>query len=123
MQPNRERMHAAADAGYATATDLADWLVRSAGLPFRDAHHVTGRIVAEAAKRKLALEDMPLDVLAAIHPAINADIYDVLSVDASVASRTSEGGTAPKNVRRAARVWLKRLADEGKAAARRKRDA
>jgi len=112
MEPDRAAMLQAADAGYSTATDLADWLVREAGIPFREAHHVTGRVVAEAAKRRLALADMPLDALKAIHPAITARIFDVLTVEASVRSRASEGGTAPKNVRRAARAWTKRLAGE-----------
>ncbi len=112
MQPDRAAMRLAAGAGYATATDLADWLVREAGLPFREAHHVTGRAVADALKRKLALEAMPLAALKAIHPAITDAVYDVLSVDASVKSRTSEGGTAPKNVTKAARAWKRRLAAE-----------
>jgi argininosuccinate lyase len=111
-------MREAAGAGYATATDLADWLVREAGLPFREAHHVTGRVVAEAAKRKVALDELPLDAMRAIHPAITAKVYRVLSVEASVASRTSEGGTAPHNVRKAARAWIKRLAAERPAPSR-----
>jgi argininosuccinate lyase len=118
MEPDRTRMREAAGAGYATATDLADWLVREAGLPFREAHHVTGRVVAEAAKRKVALDAMPLSALTAIHPAITAKVYGVLSVEASVKSRVSEGGTAPQNVRRAARAWLKRLAAEKPGGAR-----
>ena len=112
MEPDRTAMREAAGAGYSTATDLADWLVREAGLPFREAHHVTGRVVAEAAKRNVALAELPLEALRAIHPAITAKVFDVLSVEASVESRTSEGGTAPKNVRRAARAWTKRLAGE-----------
>jgi len=112
MSPDPEAMRAAAGTGHSTATDLADWLVREAGLPFREAHHVTGRIVAEASQRGVPLEEFPLDAMQAIHPAIDARVYDVLSVDASVASRTSEGGTAPENVRAAARRWLERLAAE-----------
>jgi argininosuccinate lyase len=112
MEPDRDAMRRAAGAGYATATDLADWLVREAGLPFREAHHVTGRAVAEAAERGLALDAMPLEALQAIHPKITADVFGVLSVDASVASRTSEGGTAPKTVLAAARAWKERLAAE-----------
>ncbi len=112
MEPNHERLKAAAGAGYATATDLADWLVRQADLPFRDAHHVTGKIVAAAEQRGLALEALPLADMQAIHPAITADVFNVLSVEASVTSRTSFGGTAPKNVRAQARQWLARLADE-----------
>ncbi len=112
MQPHRDAMRRAAEAGYSTATDLADWLVREAGLPFREAHHVTGRVVAEAEKRKVALSKLPLDSLKAIHTAITAKALDMLSVEASVASRTSEGGTAPKSVQKAARAWVKRLAAE-----------
>jgi len=112
MSPDPEAMRAAAGTGHSTATDLADWLVREAGLPFREAHHVTGRIVAEASQRGVPLEGLPLDAMQGIYPAIDARVYDVLSVDASVASRTSEGGTAPENVRAAARRWLERLAAE-----------
>ena len=110
MQPDRERLKAAAGAGYATATDLADWLVRQAGVAFRDAHHVTGKIVAAAEQRGLALEALPLEYMQAIHPAITAEIFNVLSVEASAQSRTSFGGTAPDNVRAQARQWLDKLA-------------
>jgi len=113
LEPDAEAMRRAAGAGHATATDLADWLVREAGLPFREAHHVTGRIVAEAAQRGVDLAQLPLDAMQSVHVAINADVYAVLSVEASVASRLSEGGTAPDNVRRAARAWLERLAAKG----------
>jgi argininosuccinate lyase len=111
MQPDREAMRAAAGSGFSTATDLADWLVREAGLPFRDAHHATGRIVAEAARRAVTLDALPLEAMQAVHPAITQDVFAVLSVEASVASRTSEGGTAPDNVRREAKRWLERLAE------------
>ena len=96
-----DRMRAAAEAGFSTATDLADWLVRDAGLPFREAHHVTGRAVKLAEERGVALDALPLADLQAIDARIDAGVYDVLSVDASVASRTSFGGTAPANVRAA----------------------
>ena len=112
MQPDRDRLKAAAGDGYATATDLADWLVREAGLPFRDAHHVTGKIVAAAEQSGLALEALPLEDMRGIHPAITADIFNVLSVEASVKSRSSFGGTAPDNVRAHARQWLDKLAGE-----------
>jgi argininosuccinate lyase len=115
MIPDIDAMRAAAGSGYATATDLADWLVRKAGLPFRDAHYVTGRIVAEAAGRGVPLAELPLEVMQGIHPAINEDVYNVLSVEASVASRRSEGGTAPDNVRAAARGWRERLDKESNA--------
>jgi argininosuccinate lyase len=94
-------MRAAAGRGYATATDLADWLVRVAGLPFRRAHHVTGEIVKRAEALGCPLADLPLLELQAVEPAISSDVYEVLSPDRSVASRTSFGGTAPERVRAA----------------------
>jgi argininosuccinate lyase len=109
MVPDAARMKAAAGAGYATATDLADWLVRTLNMPFRDAHHVTGRIVAAAEARGVALEALPLAAMQAIEPKITKEALKVLSVERSVASRTSLGGTAPKNVGAQARRWLKRL--------------
>jgi len=93
------RMRAAAEAGYSTATDLADWLVRAAGLPFREAHQITGRLVALAEQRGVGLADLDLDSLRAIDARIEAGVFDVLTIDASVASRISLGGTAPDNVR------------------------
>jgi argininosuccinate lyase len=107
---NKAAMKKAAGAGYSTATDLADWLVREAGLPFREAHHVTGRAVALAESRKVGLEKLSLDELKAIHPAIEAGVRSVLSVQNSVKSRTSFGATAPAEVRRQVRYWRKRLA-------------
>jgi argininosuccinate lyase len=95
------RMRAALEAGFPTATDLADWLVREAGLPFREAHHVTGRTVKLAEERGVALDALPLADLQAIDPRITDSVYDVLTVDASVRSRTSFGGTAPDRVRAA----------------------
>ena len=94
-----ERMREVAEAGFATATDLADWLVREAGLPFREAHHVTGRAVKRAEELGVKLDAVPLADLQAIDARIDARVYDVLTVDASVASRTSFGGTAPARVR------------------------
>jgi argininosuccinate lyase len=96
-----DRMREVAQSGHATATDLADWLVREAGLPFREAHHVTGRAVKLAEERGCGLADLSLPDLQAIDARVRASVYDVLSVDASVASRTSFGGTAPANVRAA----------------------
>ena len=96
-----ERMRAVAETGFATATDLADWLVREAGVPFREAHHVTGRAVARAEALDVRLDEVPLADLQAIDARIDERVYDVLSVDASVASRMSFGGTAPANVRAA----------------------
>ena len=109
MQPNLKRMKAAAGAGYATATDLADWLVRALKIPFRDAHHVTGRIVALASAQGVGLEKVSLAQMQAIEPRIGEDVFDVLGVDRSVRSRSSYGGTAPANVRREARRWINRL--------------
>jgi argininosuccinate lyase len=97
---NIERMRAAAAAGHSTATDLADWLVREAGLPFREAHHVTGRVVRLADERGVGLWDLPLDLLREIDGRFGAGVFDVLSLDASVKSRTSFGGTAPAAVRK-----------------------
>ena len=94
-----ERMRTAAGAGYSTATDLADWLVREAGVPFREAHHITGRAVKAAEERRCDLADLPLEVFQGIDPRIDQRVFDVLSVEASVASRTSYGGTAPERVR------------------------
>lgn len=110
--PDEARMKVAAGEGYATATDLADWLVRTLKMPFRDAHHVTGRIVAKASEDGVALHKVPLSAMQAIEPKITADALDVLSVQASVESRTSYGGTAPDNVRAQAKEWLKRLEKE-----------
>jgi argininosuccinate lyase len=112
LVPDAKRMKKAAGAGYATATDLADWLVQRLGLPFREAHHLTGRIVALAAERGVLLEALPLEALQAIEPRIDARIRDVLGVEKSVRSRTSLGGTAPANVRREAKRWIRRLARE-----------
>ena len=109
LEPNAPAMQAAAAGGYATATDLADWLVRALGLPFREAHHVTGRIVAAAEAEAVTLEKLPLEAMQAVHPAITAEVFSVLSVESSVRSRSSYGGTAPQNVRKMARAWTKRL--------------
>src|SRR2546421_4132008 len=112
--PDQARMKAAAGEGYATATDLADWLVRTLKMPFRDAHHIAGRIVAVASDAGVPLDKLPLKEMQAIEPRITAEALDVLSVEASVQSRNSYGGTAPKNVLAQARGWLKRLEKERK---------
>ena len=112
MEPNLPTMKRAAGAGYATATDLADWLVRVVGMPFREAHHVVGRIVAKAASDKVALEKLKLADMQAIEPRITQDVFGVLGVANSVKSRTSYGGTSPKNVRTQAARWKKKLAKE-----------
>ena len=114
IMPDEARMKAAAGEGYATATDLADWLVRTPKMPFRDAHHVTGRIVAMASKAGVPLHELPLKDMQAIEPKITAEVLAVLSVEASVKSRASYGGTAPKNVLAQAKAWRKRLEKEQK---------
>ncbi|MBB4955701.1 argininosuccinate lyase [Agrobacterium vitis] len=108
LEVRADKMKAAAGSGYSTATDLADWLVREAGLPFRDAHHVTGRAVALAEEKACELADLSLADLQAIHASITADIYNVLTVEASVASRKSFGGTAPDEVRKQIKWWRSR---------------
>jgi argininosuccinate lyase len=112
LEPDVGRMRQAAGDGYATATDLADWLTRTLKLPFREAHHVTGRIVAKAAEAGVPLDKLPLAAMQAIEPSIAKAVFGVLSVEASVKSRALYGGTAPKNVRAAAQRWLKRLKSE-----------
>jgi len=114
LVPDESRMKAAAGEGYATATDLADWLVQALKMPFRDAHHITGRIVAAAAKDGVPLHQMPLKEMQAIEPRITAAALAMLSVEASVKSRSSYGGTAPKNVLAQAKGWLRRLEKERK---------
>jgi len=108
LTPDLKRMKAAAGLGYATATDLADWLVRTLKLPFREAHHITGRLVAIAAAQKKGLEKLSLAEMQAVEPRISQDVFAVLGVENSVRSRTSFGGTAPRNVRIQAKLWLKR---------------
>ncbi len=110
LTPDAARMLAAAGGGFSTATDLADWLVRVLGLPFRTAHHVTGRLVATAEAQGIELSALTLDEMRAEHAGITDDIFGVLTVSASVASRTSFGGTAPANVAAQAAAWLERLA-------------
>ena len=109
LAPQRETMRAAAMKGYSTATDLADWIVQHLGIPFRDAHHITGRAVAEAESRGVRLDELPLEALQAIEPRITKGVFDVLTVENSVASRISIGGTAPQLVRKSAEIWLRRL--------------
>ncbi|PCJ56885.1 MAG: argininosuccinate lyase [Rhodospirillaceae bacterium] len=100
---NKEQMHAAASGGYTTATDLADWLVRVSGKSFRDAHRVTGKIVKLAEKQSLDLDALPLEEMKRIEPTITKAVFEVLGIERSVASRVSLGGTAPANVRQAAK--------------------
>ena len=107
MSANREVLEAAAATGFSTATDLADWLVRELNMPFRDAHHVTGTLVAMAEKRGCDLPDLSLADMQGVHGAINASVFDVLGVHNSVASRMSYGGTAPDQVRAQIERWKK----------------
>ena len=109
LEPDASAMKKAAARGHATATDLADWLVREAHLPFREAHHVTGRIVALADSKKCDLAKLTLADLKSVDPRLAEGTFAVLDVGKSVQSRTSYGGTAPVNVRREARRWIKRL--------------
>ena len=113
MTPNRKAMKIAASTGFSTATDLADWLVQNLKMPFREAHHVSGRIVALAEKKNVVLSELSLTDLQSVHGAIDQSVFKVLSVEASVKSRTSFGGTAPANVKREARRWLKILKGKG----------
>jgi argininosuccinate lyase len=109
LQPDAGKMAAAAAAGFSTATDLADWLVRKLDLPFRQAHHVTGATVKRAEQLGVGLAELPLAEMQAIEPRITAEVYEVLSPAASVASRVSYGGTAPAEVRRQVSRWKERL--------------
>ena len=113
LEPVPEAMLKAAEQGYSTATDLADWLVQKLGLPFREAHHVTGRIVAAAERLEKQLDDLPLAEMQKVEPRITKDIFAVLSVENSVRSRKSYGGTAPQNVEKMAKSWIKLLEDRG----------
>ena len=110
MTANRAALAAAAGSGFSTATDLADWLVREAGLPFRDAHHVTGSLVAQAEARGCDLADLELSAMQSVHPDITEDVFSVLTVENSVVSRTSFGGTAPVRVREQVARWKTALA-------------
>ena len=109
MAPDADRLRAAAGAGFSTATDLADWLVRALDMPFREAHHVTGALVKVAEDRGVDLADLSLEDMRAVHPEILVEVYEVLGVDNSVASRQSYGGTAPVQVRAQISRWREAL--------------
>jgi argininosuccinate lyase len=111
LTANRDALAHAAGTGFSTATDLADWLVRAANLPFREAHHVTGALVKLAEGRGVDLPDLTLADMQGVHPAITADVFGVLGVDNSVGSRVSYGGTAPDQVRAQIARWRKELGD------------
>jgi argininosuccinate lyase len=109
LKPNADAMRRAAEAGYPTATDLADWVVSQLGKPFREAHHIAGTIVKRAEALGVSLDKVPLGEMQKIEPAITAKVYDVLTLDASVNARTSFGGTAPVRVREQVQFWRERL--------------
>ena len=113
LEPDAEAMRRAAACAFSTATDLADWLVRELGLPFREAHHVTGRIVAAAEARGVGLDELPLAAMQAVELRVTEAVFSVLSVESSVRSRSSYGGTAPQNVRKMSKAWIKRLEKQG----------
>ncbi|PZQ97984.1 MAG: argininosuccinate lyase [Cereibacter sphaeroides] len=110
MTANRDALASAAASGFSTATDLADWLVRELGLPFRDAHHVTGTLVAKAEAKGCDLPELTLAQMQAVHPGITDGVFTVLGVENSVRSRTSYGGTAPDQVRKQIARWKETLA-------------
>jgi argininosuccinate lyase len=110
MTANRDALAAAAASGFSTATDLADWLVRELGLPFREAHHVTGTLVAMAETQGCDLPDLALAHMQSVHAGITKSVFAVLGVENSVRSRTSHGGTAPDQVRVQIAAWKERLA-------------
>ncbi|MCF4099412.1 argininosuccinate lyase [Maritalea mediterranea] len=109
LKVNKDAMSAAAGAGFATATDLADWLVREANVPFRDAHHITGSAVARAEEKGCELAGLTIEDFKEIDERIDARVFKVLTVEDSVKSRTSYGGTSPANVKAAAKIWRDRL--------------
>ena len=109
MEPQTDNLRAAAGSGFSTATDLADWLVRVLGMPFREAHHVTGSLVAMAEANGCDLADLTLEQMQSVHAEIKSEVYKVLGVDNSVASRASYGGTAPEQVRAQVERWRKML--------------
>ncbi len=114
MKPNRERMKESAKAGFTTATDLADWVTRTLGVPFRESHHITGRIVALAEQKRCDLADLTLADMQGVEPRITQDIFSVLTVEASAASRTSFGGTAPSAVTAAVASARERFLRKGR---------
>ena len=110
--PNKKKMIELANYGYITATDLADWLVQELDMPFRSAHKVTGEIVKHCITEDMTLDKIDIDTLKKFEKRINEDIYNVLSAEKSVNRKKSEGGTSPRNVRKAANDWIKRLKNE-----------
>ncbi len=115
LEPRVDVMKAAAGRGFSTATDLADWLVRTLGIPFRDSHHITGRIVSAAEQKSVELDGLTLADMQAVEPRITSAVFDVLAPENSVKSRVSYGGTAPQNVTEMANRWIKQLEKVGEA--------
>jgi argininosuccinate lyase len=113
LEINADAMRQAAGREYATATDLADWLVQNLGIPFREAHHITGQIVAMAESKDCDLKNLKLSEIQAVEPRVTKHVFAVLDPSQSAKSRKSQGGTAPTNVRREARRWIKRLEKDG----------
>jgi len=113
LSVNETAMRAAASRGYATATDLADWLVQRLNMPFRQAHHVTGALVAMAEGKGVDLDGLSLADMQSVEPGITGEIFTVLGVDNSVRSRTSFGGTAPDNVLASVAWWRERIGNAG----------
>jgi argininosuccinate lyase len=109
LKVNRQRLREATELGHITATDLADWLVQKLDLPFRQAHHLTGALVALADRRGCKLSELPLEAMQNVEPRIDRQVYEVLSAERAVTSRRSFGGTAPARVRQAARAQRRRL--------------
>jgi argininosuccinate lyase len=109
LTPQKDAMRRAAETGYPTATDLADWLVRMLNKPFREAHHIAGALVKRAEELNLPLEKLPLADMQKVEPGITQDVFSVLSLDASVNSRDSFGGTAPRPVREQVQFWREKL--------------
>jgi argininosuccinate lyase len=109
LQANKDVLRSAASSGFATATDLADWLVRTLNLPFREAHHVTGSLVALAESKGCDLPDLSMAEMQTAHPGINQEVYSVLGVDNSIRSRVSYGGTAPDQVKAQVKLWKDRI--------------
>jgi argininosuccinate lyase len=112
LVPDREKMRASANAGFSTATDIADWLVKQANIPFREAHHITGQIVALAEQKGMSLDGLTIEDFKFIDHRIDSRIHKVLSVESSVAARKSYGGTAPENVAMQAARWRELLTGE-----------
>ena len=109
MKVKKTNMYEAASRGFSTATDLADWFVRDLGMPFREAHALTGKLVGVASKKNIKLSELSLDDLKKVHPKINKKVFKILSPENSIESRNSFGGTASREIKRQIRFWKRRL--------------